>query len=226
MIYTPMTNKAIKLMFELHKDQTDRSGLPYVFHPWHVAESMDDEASTIVALLHDSVEDTDITLEELRAMGFSDDVVSALDLMTHRDGVDYFDYVKKLASCPLARKVKLADLKHNSDTSRLEKVTDNDLKRAEKYKKAIEYLEGLQNTRYYLLWGKQLGKREGTGSMQKDYLFENGKWVPDNNCLIMDHLAGYDPREPICSEERFGNPGILDDIEEITEEEAMAWTQK
>lgn len=142
MIYTPMTNKAIILMFKLHRDQTDRSGLPYVFHPWHVAESMDDEASTIVALLHDSVEDTEITLDELAEMGFSDEVIQALDLMTHRDGDDYFVYVRHLAHNPLARKVKLADLKHNSDISRLETVTDKDLERAEKYKKAIEYLEG------------------------------------------------------------------------------------
>lgn len=142
MIYTPMTNEAIKYMFKLHRDQTDRSGLPYVFHPWHVAESMDDEASTIVALLHDSVEDTEITLDELKEMGFSDEVIQALDLMTHRDGDDYFVYVRRLAHNPLARKVKLADLKHNSDISRLETVTDKDLERAEKYKKAIEYLEG------------------------------------------------------------------------------------
>ena len=221
MIYTPMTNKAIKLMFKLHRDQTDRSGLPYVFHPWHVAESMDDEASTIVALLHDSVEDTEITLDELADMGFPNEVIQALDLMTHRDGEDYFAYVKKLAHNPLARKVKLADLKHNSDISRLETVTDKDLERAEKYKKAIEYLEGFQDTTYYLLWGKQLGKREGSGRYQKDYLFENGKWKPDTMNTIMDHLAGYDPSQPICSTERFGNKLILDDIEEITEKQAM-----
>ena len=151
MIYTPMTNKAIKLMFKLHRDQTDRSGLPYVFHPWHVAESMDDEASTIVALLHDSLEDTEITLDELADMGFPDEVIHALDLMTHRDGDDYFAYVEKLADDPLARKVKLADLKHNLDISRLETVTEKDLERAEKYRKAIEYLERFQNTTYYLL---------------------------------------------------------------------------
>ena len=70
------------------------------------------------------------------------------------------------------------------------------------------------------MWGKQLGKREGIGREQKDYLFENGEWKPDVMNVIMDHLAGYDPSEPICSTERFGNKGILDDIEEITEEDA------
>ena len=81
MIYTEMTKKAIRLMFDLHKEQTDKSGLPYVFHPWHVAESMDDEITATVALLHDAVEDTDLTLEDVRdilrvkcEMGFAADI--------------------------------------------------------------------------------------------------------------------------------------------------------
>ena len=143
MIYTDLTKKAIKLMFKLHKDQKDRSGLPYVFHPWHVAESMDDEISTVVALLHDSIEDTDITLDDLREEGIPEEALKALSLMTHEDGVDYFDYVKALAVNPIARKVKLSDLRHNSDLSRLNEVKEKDLERREKYLKAIEYLESL-----------------------------------------------------------------------------------
>lgn len=130
-------------MFKLHKDQKDRSGLPYVFHPWHVAESMDDELSTVVALLHDSIEDTDITLEDLREEGFPEDALEALSLMTHEDDVDYFDYVKLLAVNPIARKVKLSDLRHNSDLSRLNDVKEKDIERREKYLKAIAYLESL-----------------------------------------------------------------------------------
>ena len=83
MIYTDKTKKAMKLCFEAHKDQLDKSGVPYVFHPFHVAEQMSDEATTIVALLHDVVEDTDYTLEDIAAMGFGQDVVDALSLMTH-----------------------------------------------------------------------------------------------------------------------------------------------
>ena len=130
-------------MFKLHKDQKDRSGLPYVFHPWHVAESMDDELSTVVALLHDSIEDTDVTLEDLREEGFPEDALEALSLMTHEDDVDYFDYVKQLAVNPIARKVKLSDLRHNSDLSRLNDVKEKDIERREKYLKAIAYLESL-----------------------------------------------------------------------------------
>ncbi len=142
MIYTDLTRAAMKLMFEKHRDQTDKSGIPYVFHPWHVAESMDDEVSTAVALLHDIVEDTDVTLDDLRRMGFPEEVTEALALMTHDDGEDYFSYVERLSQNAIARKVKLADLKHNSDPSRLSVLTDRDKKRLEKYQKAIGILKG------------------------------------------------------------------------------------
>lgn len=144
MIYTPLTQKAIRLMFEAHKDQTDRSELPYVFHPWHVAESMDDEISTVVALLHDVVEDTDITLDDIRKEGFPDEVIGALDLMSHDEGMDYFEYVELLASNSVCRKVKLSDLRHNSDLSRLDEPGPEDIARREKYLKAIEYLETIE----------------------------------------------------------------------------------
>lgn len=141
MIYTEMTKKAIRLMFDLHKEQTDKSGLPYVFHPWHVAESMDDEITATVALLHDAVEDTDLTLEGVREAGFPEAVVAALGCMTHDDSVDYMDYVRALAPNAVARKVKLADLRHNADITRLDAPTEKDLARREKYLKAIELLE-------------------------------------------------------------------------------------
>ena len=141
MIYTPTTEKALKLMFEKHKNQIDKSGIPYVFHPFHVAESMDDEVSTTVALLHDIVEDTDVTIEELSEMGFNKEVTDALQLMTHDKSVEYFEYIKIIATNPIARKVKISDLKHNSDLTRLSEITEKDLKRVEKYKKSIEYLE-------------------------------------------------------------------------------------
>ena len=141
MVYTEMTKKAIRLMFDLHKEQTDKSGLPYVFHPWHVAESMDDEITATVALLHDAVEDTDLTLEDVREAGFPEEVVAALGCMTHDDSVDYMDYVRALAPNAVARKVKLADLRHNADITRLDAPTEKDLARREKYLKAIELLE-------------------------------------------------------------------------------------
>ena len=142
MIYTDKTKKAMKLCYEAHKDQVDKSGLPYVFHPAHVAEQMTDEATTIVALLHDVVEDTDYTLEDLAAEGFEKEILEAVALMTHEDDVPYLDYVAKLKNNPIARAVKLADLAHNSDLSRIGEVDDETRKRLEKYKKATALLKG------------------------------------------------------------------------------------
>ena len=142
MIYTAMTKKALRLCFDLHREQVDKSGLPYVFHPFHLAEQMDTEETVTVALLHDSLEDTEITLEELEAMGFPQSVLEALALMTHREEDPYLDYVAKIRENPLARQVKLADLRHNSDLSRLDFVDEKALERAEKYRSAIALLEG------------------------------------------------------------------------------------
>lgn len=136
-----MTKKALKLCFNAHKDQLDKSGLPYVFHPFHLADQMNDENTTIVALLHDIVEDTDYTLKDLCEMGFNEEVLGAIELMTHGDDVPYMDYVAKIKENPIAKKVKLADLRHNSDITRLDTITQKDLDRAEKYKKAILLLE-------------------------------------------------------------------------------------
>lgn len=141
MIYTPMTKKALKLCFEAHKNQLDKSGMPYVFHPFHLAEQMTDENTTAVALLHDVVEDTDYTLDDLRKIGFTEDVVSAVGLMTHAEGVPYMEYVAEIKKNPIAKAVKLADLRHNSDTSRLDVVTERDIAREAKYAEAIKLLE-------------------------------------------------------------------------------------
>ena len=141
MIYTNDTKKALKLCFEAHKDQTDKSGMPYVFHPFHLAESMTDEYTTTVALLHDVVEDTDYTLSDLKDMGFPEKVTDALALLTHDKSVPYMEYVEKIKQNPVARAVKLADLAHNSDLSRLDTVDEKALRRVEKYKKAMEILK-------------------------------------------------------------------------------------
>lgn len=141
MIYTEMTKKALKLSFEAHKNQVDKSGMPYVFHPFHLAEQMKDEQTTIVALLHDVFEDTDYSLDDLSLMGFGDKIIEAISLMTYDKNIPYMDYVVQISKNQIAKAVKLADLKHNSDLTRLDAVTDKDLKRMEKYKKAIVLLE-------------------------------------------------------------------------------------
>lgn len=142
MIYTEKTKLALKVCFEAHKHQVDKSGLPYVHHPFHLAEQMEDEAATVVALLHDVVEDTPRTVEDLAKLGFSGEVLQALRLLTHDPAVPYMDYIMKIRENPLARKVKLADLHHNSDLSRLDYVDGRALQRVEKYRQAIALLEG------------------------------------------------------------------------------------
>jgi len=140
MIYSTKTKLAMQLAYRAHAGQTDKAGWPYFHHPLHIAEQMKDEASTIVALLHDVVEDTDYTLEDIRSMGFGDDVTDALSLLTHEKSAPYFDYVAKIKENPIAKAVKLADLKHNSDLTRLDKIGEKDLARVEKYRKAIDIL--------------------------------------------------------------------------------------
>ena len=140
MIYTKLTKMAICLCFNAHKDQVDKSGMPYVFHPFHLAEQMQTEETTIVALLHDVVEDTDYTLEDLAAMGFGPVVIEALSLLTHDEDVPYMDYVRTIKNNPVAKEVKLADLQHNSDLSRLDTVDEKALARREKYLKALALL--------------------------------------------------------------------------------------
>ena len=141
MIYTPKTKMALKLCFEAHKEQVDKSGIPYVFHPFHLAEQMQTEETTVVALLHDLVEDTDYTIEDLTRMGFDETITDAIALMTHADDVPYMDYVREIKKNPIAKAVKLADLKHNSDLTRLDAIDEKALSRREKYLKAIALLE-------------------------------------------------------------------------------------
>ena len=136
MIYTEQTKKAMIIAYNAHHGQVDKSGVPYIFHPIHVAEQMETEEECIVALLHDTVEDTNITFEVLEKE-FSATVIEALKLLTHDESIDYFDYVRKLKNNPIAKKVKLADLYHDSDITRMENPTEKDWKRKEKYHKAI-----------------------------------------------------------------------------------------
>ena len=141
MIYTHLTCEAMKIAYEAHHGQVDKGGIPYIFHPYHLAEQMTDEYTTCVALLHDVVEDTDVTLEELSQI-FPKEVVDAVSMMTHKEGEPYLEYVARVGTNPIAKAVKLADLRHNSDETRLENADEATLAyyRA-KYKKAFEILE-------------------------------------------------------------------------------------
>ncbi len=118
MIYTDLTERAMRLAYRAHDGQVDKAGVPYIFHPIHLAEQMTTEACVCVALLHDVVEDSDVTIEDIAAF-FPAEVTEAVRLLTHDENVPYLDYIRALRANPLARTVKLADLAHNSDESRL-----------------------------------------------------------------------------------------------------------
>ena len=141
MLYTELTKKAMKISFEAHKNQTDKNGIPYIFHPIHLAEQMVGEKAICVALLHDVVEDTDMTFSQLEQEGFPEEIIDALKLMTHDKSVPYMDYVEKIKGNDIAAAVKLADLRHNSDLTRLDVVDEKAKRRYEKYQKAIKLLE-------------------------------------------------------------------------------------
>lgn len=144
MIYTELTNKALRIAYAAHAGELDKCGAPYIFHPAHVAEQMDDEVSACVALLHDVVEDSDVTLNDL-AREFPPEVVEGVRLMTHDPAVDYLDYVRAIKGNPIAEKVKLADLAHNSDQTRFagHPVAPEELeRRRRKYDAAREILLG------------------------------------------------------------------------------------
>ena len=144
MIYTPLTIQAARIAYEAHHGQQDKSGMPYIFHPYHLAEQMPDEITVCTALLHDVVEDTSVTIDELKKY-FPEEVTDAVRLLTHQKGTDYFEYIRALAKNPIARIVKLADLAHNSDESRLTGCSrippEEALRLRQKYARAKAMLE-------------------------------------------------------------------------------------
>lgn len=141
LFYTPMTKKALQICCAAHKHQKDKSGLPYIIHPLHLAEQMETEAEVCTALLHDVLEDTACTVEELRQAGFPEPVLKALQLLTRDPHANYLEYVERLRANPIARRVKMADLAHNSNLYRLDRVTDRDRRRLVKYLMARAILE-------------------------------------------------------------------------------------
>lgn len=139
MINTKLTRKAMVIAYEAHKNQVDKSGVPYIYHPIHVAEQMDTENECIIALLHDVVEDTNVTFKQLEEV-FSKEIIDILKLLTREENIEYDEYIKRIKNNSIACKVKIADLTHNLDKTRLDFVTEVDVKRNEKYKKALQIL--------------------------------------------------------------------------------------
>lgn len=143
-----MLGKAIAIAAKEFADKTDKGGKPYMLHCLHVMHKVgpDDQELMAIAVLHDLVEDTDWTFEMLRDEGFSDRVINALRLLTHypighSEGKTYDDYIKGIATNEDARAVKLEDLKHNSDITRMKGLRKKDFDRLEKYHRSYEYLK-------------------------------------------------------------------------------------
>lgn len=132
-------SKAFFLCRKYHMLQCDKSGKSYAEHPIYVASHFDDNICKIVALLHDTLEDTSLSPDIIKAE-FSVEILESVLAMTRREGEEYLDYVKRLSLDPIAKAVKIEDLKHNMDLSRLPIVTDADLERVEKYRKALDVL--------------------------------------------------------------------------------------
>ena len=140
MATSPSLEDAIVLASQAHAGQVDKTGQPYILHPLRVMLRLGDPAARIVAMLHDVVEDTDITLDDLRRGGYPAEVVEAVDLVTRREGESYEAFIERLAPHPIARLVKLADLEDNMDTSRLPGITEKTRERLEHYRRAYERL--------------------------------------------------------------------------------------
>ena len=134
---------AIAIALDVHSGQTDRYGQPYILHPLHVMLEMESEVEMTAAVLHDVIEDSEMTLDDLRAKGFSSEVLEAVDLLTHaKESTPYEEYVQRIKPNPIARKIKMADLRHNMDIRRMDRVRDQDVSRLEKYRRAWKILTG------------------------------------------------------------------------------------
>ncbi len=135
-----MILKAFLLARKAHKGQMDKSGTAYIKHPVAVARMCSTKEERITALLHDVIEDTDITSDNLFSYGIPLDIVDAIVCLSKKKGIDYFEYLRNVKKNPLARAVNIADFTHNMNLSRLNSISDEDIRRVEKYKKAILFM--------------------------------------------------------------------------------------
>lgn len=138
--------RAIALAAKAHEGQTDKAGAPYVLHPLRIMLRLSTTEERITAVLHDVVEDCGLSLETLRAQGFSETVIEAIDSVTRRPEESYEAFVLRAAANPIGRRVKLVDLQDNSDLSRIPNPTARDYERVEKYRRAIEMIRAIEES--------------------------------------------------------------------------------
>lgn len=155
-----MLNKAVELATRVHTGQLDKGGTPYILHPLRVMLNTDNELERICAVLHDVVEDSDISFEDLRREGFSEEVITVLDCLTKRDGESYDDFISRVLTNETACRVKLADLCDNMNLTRIANPTEEDEVRLKKYNEAAERIsdvlpmaDGIENERLISIKG-------------------------------------------------------------------------
>ena len=135
-----LLERAISIAVNAHQGQRQKDGAPYILHPLHLMQQLEQPDAKMAAILHDVVEDTDVTFADLESAGMPETVLAALRLLTHDAETPYLDYIKQIAGNPLARQVKMADLTHNMDVRRLPEITDKDRERLLKYHQAWQML--------------------------------------------------------------------------------------
>ena len=138
-----LLEKAIEIALKAHQGQMDKAGCEYILHPLRLLTQMETQEEKIIAVLHDVLEDTDVTLQQLADIGFGKSILCALELLTRdKEKITYEDYIKKIKTHPVAAKVKIADLEDNMDMTRIKKIQEKDLQRMKKYNWAWHYLTG------------------------------------------------------------------------------------
>jgi len=140
MTKTATLEDAVSIAAQAHCGQKDKAGSPYLLHPLRMMMQMKSETAMIVAVLHDVVEDSDWTLEQLRERGFSEEVLTAIDCVTNRTGENYEQFIERAQTNPIAREVKIADLEDNMNIRRIDQITPKDSERLEKYHKSWRLL--------------------------------------------------------------------------------------
>ena len=136
----PSLENAIQLAIRAHKGQKDKAGAPYIFHPLRVMLRMESETEKIIAILHDVIEDSKFTIQDLQDAGYSEEILEVIDYLTRRDGEEYDLFIERIKGNPLARKVKTADLEDNVDMGRIRDPNEKDVNRVKKYQEALAEL--------------------------------------------------------------------------------------
>ncbi|MBP5258770.1 MAG: hypothetical protein J6Z41_08570 [Prevotella sp.] len=143
MNWNELYDHALRIAIRAHEGQKDKSEREYVMHPIRVAERCKDPRAKIVALLHDTIEDTDVTVDYLRSEGFPEEIMNAILSVTKHEGENYEDFVCRAAENAIGREVKIADIEDNMDIRRLKEIKDEDVARLRKYLRAWQYLTKL-----------------------------------------------------------------------------------